>query len=92
VAGRAGAADTRALAREFERRFLPGDLLLVMDDRNRGRLAGILPFAAEFAPAAGFPPAAAGRATAYVCVGHACHAPVTEPRELGAMLDEDAQP
>ena len=84
VAGRAGAADARALAREFERRFLPGDLLLVVDGTNRDALARIV---ADLRSG----PDARGRATACVCVGHACRAPVSEPRELGAILDEDAQ-
>ncbi len=84
VAGAAGDAGVRALAREFERRFLPGDLLLVVDGTNRDELAGIVP---DLPPVA----AAGGRDAAYVCVGRACRAPVTEPRELGAILDEDEQ-
>jgi uncharacterized protein YyaL (SSP411 family) len=85
VAGRAGAADTRALAREFGRRFLPGDLLLVVEEGERRRaLAGLGLFAASLERRD-------GRAAAYVCVGHACRAPVTEPRELGVMLDEETK-
>ncbi len=84
VAGDPAADGTRALVREFERRFLPRDLLLVADGAERSRgLADLAPFAAALTPQA-------GRPAAYVCVDHACRLPVTDARELGALLDEDA--
>ena len=81
VAGDPEADDTRALLREFDRRFLPREVLLVADGAGRSRgLADLAPFAAALTPQA-------GRAAAYVCVDHACRLPVTEAREFGALLD-----
>ncbi|HVP14705.1 MAG TPA: hypothetical protein VMS88_04115, partial [Terriglobales bacterium] len=82
VAGRPEAEDTRALVREFRRRYLPRDLLLLSDGGERSRrLATLAPFAATLAPAG-------GRATAYVCVDYACRLPVTDVNEFAAQLDE----
>jgi hypothetical protein len=84
VAGDPEAADTRALIREYERRFLPRDLLLVADGAERSRrLADLTPFAAALTRQG-------GRATAYVCVDHACRLPVTDAREFAALLDENS--
>jgi uncharacterized protein YyaL (SSP411 family) len=83
VAGDPEEAGARALIREFDRRFLPRDLLLVADGAERSRrLAGLAPFAAALGPQG-------GRAAAYVCVDQACRLPVTDPREFAALLDED---
>jgi hypothetical protein len=82
VAGDPERADTRALIREFDRRFLPRDLLLVADGGERSRrLARLAPFAAALTPQG-------GRAAAYVCVDHACRLPVTEAAEFAALLDD----
>ena len=81
IAGDAGAKDTRALAAEFDRRFLPGDLLLVADAHTRPGLAALAPFAAGLTPKD-------GHATAYVCVDYACRLPTTDPKAFAAQLDE----
>ena len=84
VAGDPEVAGTRALIREFDRRFLPRDLLLVADGAERGRrLADLAPFAATLTPQH-------GRPAAYVCVDRACRLPVTDAREFAALLDEDS--
>jgi hypothetical protein len=84
VAGDPEAAGTRALIREFDRRFLPRDLLLVVDGAERSRrLADLAPFAAALTPQN-------GRPAAYVCVDHVCRLPVTDAREFAALLDEDS--
>jgi hypothetical protein len=81
IAGDPGAADTRALVAEFERRYLPRDVLIVTGGEAWTRtLAPLVPFAAGL-------PRQDGRATAYVCVDYACAAPVTEPEALGRQLD-----
>ena len=80
IAGDAGAAGTRALAAEFDRRFLPYDLLLLADARTRPLLAGLAPFAAALEPQGGKP-------TAYVCVDHACRLPTSDPAVLASQLD-----
>jgi uncharacterized protein YyaL (SSP411 family) len=82
VAGDPEAAGTRALIHEFDRRFLPRDLLLVADGAERSRrLADLAPFAAALTPQN-------GRPAAYVCVDHACRLPVTDARAFAALLDE----
>jgi uncharacterized protein YyaL (SSP411 family) len=82
VAGDPEAVETRALIREFDRRFLPRDLLLVADGAERSRrLADLAPFAAALTPQA-------GRPAAYVCVSGECRLPVTDPAEFGVLLDE----
>jgi uncharacterized protein YyaL (SSP411 family) len=84
VAGDPEAADTRALIREYERSFLPRDLLLVADGAERSRrLADLAPFAATLTPQG-------GRAAAYVCVDQTCRLAVTDAREFGALLDENS--
>ena len=76
--------DTRGLIREFDRRFLPADLLLVTAPGQRAdALKRWAPFAAEL-------PEQGGRATAYVCVDYACQLPTTEPAAFGAQLDRRA--
>ncbi len=82
IAGNPESADTRALLHEFDRRFLPRDLLLLSDGGERSRrLADLAPFAASLT-------AREGRAAAYVCVSRECRLPVTDPGGLGALLDE----
>jgi uncharacterized protein YyaL (SSP411 family) len=86
IAGREGAEDTRALIREFDRRFLPHDALLVVDrPEHRKRLAALAPFAAALEPMQ-------GRATAYVCLNYACRLPTTDLAAFAAQLDERPQP
>jgi hypothetical protein len=73
---------TRGLVREFDRRFLPHDVLVAVDgDRSRSRLAALAPFVAPLV-------APDGRATAYVCIEGACRLPTGDPAAFGAELDE----
>jgi len=84
IAGDPARADARALIREFDRRFLPADLLIVTTPGARAELLKAwAPFAAEL-------PEQGGRATAYVCVKYACQLPTTEPGAFGAQLDRRA--
>jgi len=84
IAGDPARADTRALIREYDRRFLPHDVLLVTTPGARAdALRALVPFAAAL-------PEQNGRATAYVCVGYACRLPVTAPAAFAAQLDEPA--
>jgi len=80
IAGERDAADTRALIAVFESRLRPDTDLVVVADGTREALARLAPFAAAL-------PAREGRATAYLCVDHACRQPVHEPAELAAQLD-----
>jgi hypothetical protein len=81
IAGDPAAADTRELVAAFDRRFLPGDLLLLVSPASRPALEKLAPFAAALTPRA-------GRATAYVCVDYACRLPTTDPAAFAARLDE----
>jgi uncharacterized protein len=81
IAGAPEHDDTRALLAEVRRRFLPhDDVLLVDDGPRRQSLERLAPWVASLAPRQ-------GRATAYVCVNHACQLPVTDPGALAAQLD-----
>jgi hypothetical protein len=85
IAGDPAAADTRALLAEADRRFLPHDLVLVVDGGERQRrFATLMPWIAPLTRQG-------GRATAYVCIDHACRLPVTEPAAFAAQLDEGRQ-
>ena len=84
IAGDPQAADTRALIAEVDRRFLPHDVLLVVDGGERQRRLGALaPFVTPLTRHA-------GAATAYICVGYACQLPLTDPKAFGRQLDERA--
>jgi len=84
IAGDPAAADTRALVAVFESKLRPHDLLLLADGgAGQRRLAAIAPFVAGLARRE-------GRATAYVCIDHACRLPVTDPAAFAALLDEPA--
>ncbi len=85
IAGDATAPRTRALAAEFDRRFLPYDLLLLADAPTRSLLAPLAPFAAALVPQGGQP-------TAYVCVDYACRLPTTDPEVFASQLDQTSVP
>ena len=82
IAGRADAADARAMVAEFDRRFLPHDALLFAGGgEEQKRLAKLATFVAPLAPKN-------GRATAYVCVDYACRLPTTDLAAFAAQLEE----
>ena len=80
VAGDLGSADFRALADVVRGKLGPRRTLLAADGGEGQRwLAARAPWLADMRPAA-------GRATAYVCVGQTCQAAVTTPEELRHLL------
>jgi uncharacterized protein YyaL (SSP411 family) len=82
IAGDPSRADARAMIREFGRRFLPNDMLLVTTPGARAAsLRKLVPFAAELVEKD-------GRATAYVCVQYACRLPTTGRETFAAQLDQ----
>ena len=84
IAGDPARDDARRMIREFDRRFLPADLLLVTTPGARAdSLRRWAPFAAAL-------PQQGGHATAYVCVKYACELPTTDPAAFGAQLDRRA--
>ena len=82
IAGERGDAATRKMLREFNRRFLPHDLLLLVQaDEGKKRLSRIAPFTEPLERKG-------GKATAYVCVNYACQLPTTDPRTFATQLEE----
>jgi uncharacterized protein YyaL (SSP411 family) len=80
VVGDRSAEDTRELLRTMRRRFLPGQVTLLVDgDETRGALAADLPAIAAMAKLD-------GRAAAYVCENYSCRRPVTSPAEFDDLL------
>jgi uncharacterized protein YyaL (SSP411 family) len=80
IAGEQDAADPRALVAIFESRLRPDTDLVMVTCTTRAALESLVPWAAAL-------PARDGRATAYLCVDHACRQPVQHPAELAALLD-----
>jgi uncharacterized protein YyaL (SSP411 family) len=82
VSGDAGPAgdDARALLAAARAAATPRDLLLVTDGgEGHARMAVIVPFVGPLV-------SRSGRATAYVCVDGACHAPTQDPNALAGDL------
>ena len=80
IAGKPGAADTRALLREVRAVFSPNQIILLADGANGQQwLGGKLEFLRTAAPVD-------GKAAAYVCENFICQAPVTDPAKLRELL------
>jgi uncharacterized protein YyaL (SSP411 family) len=81
IAGEPGAADTRALLRLVNERFLPNKILLLADDGpGQQQLARWLPFIADIRRIQ-------GKATAYICDNYACKLPTADPDVAAQLLD-----
>ena len=81
VVGEAGAEDFEALCRVARRTYGGHFVLLAKDLAHAEELAELAPFTEALS-------ATGGRATAYVCRGFACDAPVHEPERLRDALVE----
>jgi len=81
VVGADGAPDTAAMLGALQRAYLPSANVLFVSIGERGEAARRLaPFTEEMAMVD-------GRATAYVCSGHACGLPMTDPAAVLAALE-----
>lgn len=80
IVGRRGDADTDALLRVVNERFLPNALVALRGPEAGDEIAELIPLLAERAPVD-------GRAAAYVCERFACQRPVTEPEALAEALE-----
>ncbi len=80
IAGEVGAADTDAMRREADRRFLPHLVTVFRPATDADRVIALAPYVREQV-------AQGGAATAYLCRNFACELPVTDPAELGRRLD-----
>jgi len=80
IVGRPGADDTRAMLKAVREAFVPNKVVLFRQaDEAAPAIARIAPYTAAQR-------ALDGRATAYVCQGGACQAPVTAPAAMLAAL------
>ncbi len=85
IAGKREAEDTREMVRALERRFLPNKVVLLRDEQCLPALEAIAPFVAH-------QPQRDDRATAYVCVDHACSTPTTDPEEMVRKITAYVRP
>jgi len=80
VAGKADAADTRAMLRLIHERYLPNAIVILADGgESQKTLARLLPFLETVKPVG-------GKATAYVCVNYACQLPTNDIDKMIALL------
>ena len=86
IAGRPEAADTRELIDVVRRCRSPRPVLLLRPEGEmEPEIAEIAPFTREMR-------AIDGRAAAYVCRNFSCQRPVTDPKELAALLAAEGKP
>jgi len=84
IAGEEGSEDTGALVAAVRSRYLPGCSVLFRSMTDAGQaeeLAALAPFTRTMG-------SLNGKATAYLCSGNACSAPLTDPGLLGRDLDK----
>lgn len=80
IAGNPEAPDTRALLAAVNSRYLPELALVLRPDEPEPAIAAIVPSAAPRVTRD-------GKATAYLCRGGTCQAPVTTPGELVQLVE-----
>ena len=81
IAGDPASADTKAMVRLVDDRFLPNKILLEVDGgAQQAQLAAWLPVVGSMQPRD-------GRATIYVCEDYACRLPTSDPKTAAAELD-----
>ena len=85
IAGRPGGDQTAAMLAVLRKAYLPNLAILLRPEGEEGAaIAAIAPFTREMR-------AVDGRTAAYVCTGFACRQPVTDPRELAALLEAEVK-
>jgi uncharacterized protein YyaL (SSP411 family) len=78
IAGDRHSPDTQALLHEVRRRYLPNNILLIVDGHQT--------VLAEYVPVVKSMTQLDGRATAYVCEDFACELPTNDPEKLAQLL------
>jgi uncharacterized protein YyaL (SSP411 family) len=80
VAGKADAADTRAMLRTLHERYLPNAIVILAEGgESQMALVKLLPFLETIKPKD-------GKTTAYVCVNYACQLPTSDLSKMLALL------
>ena len=82
IIGASGAEDTSALLRTVHQRYLPNKVIVYAPDVEMESRIPLLSGKTR----------RGGAATAYVCAGYNCKAPVTKPEELAKQLEGKTQP
>jgi uncharacterized protein YyaL (SSP411 family) len=80
IAGKADAADTRAMLRALHERYLPNAIVILAEGgESQKALAKLLPFLETIKPKG-------DKATAYVCVNYTCQLPTSDLSKMLALL------
>ena len=80
IIGKRDADDTRAMIEALDNRYLPHILVLYRPDAQSDNLLNtIAPFTCSLN-------STDGKATAYICTGHSCAIPTTEPKRMLELL------
>ena len=79
IAGTVGSKAVADFKRELRSRFEPNMVVLMRDTERAGEIIEIAPFTRDLTPLD-------GQAAVYVCRGHACLQPTTDPHKLGSLL------
>jgi hypothetical protein len=80
IAGKADAADTRAMLRTVREHYLPNAIVILADGgESKKTLMTLLPFLETIKPVD-------DKATAYVCVDYACQLPTNDRSKLAELL------
>jgi hypothetical protein len=82
IAGKKDAPETKTLLKEVHRHFLPRTIVLLADGSEGQKYLG------EKNEAIRAMSAIDGKPAAYVCENFTCKAPVTDPKELAALLSK----
>jgi len=80
IAGQKNSPETKALLKEVHRHFLPNTIVILADTNEGQKYLG------ERNEAIGAMSPVDGKPAAYVCENFTCKAPVTESKQLGALL------
>ena len=80
IAGKKDSPETKVLLKEVHRHFLPNTIVILADSNDGQKYLG------ERNEAIRAMSPRDGKSAAYVCENFTCKAPVTDPKELGALL------
>ena len=80
IAGERGGSDTLAFLSLLHRRFAPDTVVVFRPTGDDSDVLALAPWVEPYLPVE-------GSAAAYVCRDRECRLPVTDPRELGRLLD-----
>ena len=80
IVGERDAEDTRALIKALRDHYLPRVLVICKQPGNKDFLL------ADLAPFTSTLNVTGGKATAFICSGHTCAMPITEPNQMLELL------